>query len=245
MLEEQIQELTSCYHINRKLAIKKFVELSHSQLSLIEDTDGEVIYSSKDTFKKGRYYFLGLNPGGTGKIKIRDHLDGFPTRTDNSFLDEEWNIETRNYPKGNNPLQLRVKYLFSEYLLNYVLQDVFATNLIFKTTPTSDSLNYGLAGLCWGVHLLALSIVQPEIIITCGNSQDKSAFSFISDLYAGKIECHKLAGTFCIKETRIIIQNRPTLLIGLPHLSLFEIRNNEDCRKKLLEIVNKYDSDKK
>lgn len=257
MLEKYIKELAEYYKKDIESGISKFVEYSHNILSLIKKEHGEVIYSSKETLRKGKYYFLGLNPGGEGKITNSDgevvenfigkHLDNFPKRTSNAFFDEKWDIKIRTkngdtkgrtYSIGENPLQLRVKYLFNETLKSE-LRDVFATNLIFKTTNNSESLNFGLAGLCWGVHLLALSIVQPDVIITCGNNQDKSAFFFISDLYNGVVKTHKLKGTFCIKESRITILNRPTLLIGLPHLSLFEIRNNEDFKEKFLRIIGR------
>ncbi len=255
MLEEYIKELSEYYKKDIESGISKFVEFSHNILSLIEKEHGEVIYSSKETLRKGKYYFLGLNPGGEGKITNSDgkvvenfigtNLDNFPKRTSNAFFDEGWNIKIRTkkgvkrertYSAGENPLQLRVKYLFKE-ILKSELRDVFATNLIFKTTTNTNSLNFGLAGMCWDVHLLALSIVQPEIIITCGNAKDKSAFSFISDIYSGNIKSHPLAGSFCIKESIITIHNRPTRLIGLPHLSLFEIRNNEVFKEEFLRII--------
>ena len=109
--------------------IDNFIDFAHKQLSLIENKDGEVIYSSKDTLKKGKYYFLGLNPGGEGFISIKNHLNNFSLKTDNSFFDDSWN----NCEKGKAPLQLRDQYLF-EKILNYDLRNVFATNLIFETT---------------------------------------------------------------------------------------------------------------
>ena len=66
--------------------IDNFIDFAHKQLSLIENKDGEVIYSSKDTLKKGKYYFLGLNPGGEGFISIKNHLNNFSLKTDNSFF---------------------------------------------------------------------------------------------------------------------------------------------------------------
>ena len=36
--------------------IDNFIDFGHKQLSLIEQRNGEVIYSSKETFKKGNYY---------------------------------------------------------------------------------------------------------------------------------------------------------------------------------------------
>lgn len=220
------------------ISIAKFIEQAHKELSLIENLDGEVIYSSCETFKKGKYYFLGLNPGGEGFISIKDSLDKFQNHTENDYFDASWNSGSHNYDKEKHPLQQRVQYLF-ENILNYDLRNVFSTNLIFETTKSAGTLNFGLAGLCWGVHEYALSVVQPEIILTCGNNQDKSAFSFIANLYSGLIEQQALSGTFTIKYTTIFIQNRPTLLIGLPHLSRFEIRGNEDFKQKLLTILGK------
>jgi len=224
------------------MTIEDFVFFSHKQLSLIENFQGEVVYSSAKTFEKGKYYYLGLNPGGEGKISIKEHLDSFSTKSDNDYFDAIWNTKKKTYHKGESPLQLRTKYLFNE-LLNYNLRDVFSTNLIFETTNNADNLNYGLAGICWPVHLLALSVVQPQIIITCGNDSGKSAFSFIADLYAHnkKIESHSLeTKLFNIKTIDITIQNRLTLLIGLPHLSRFEIRENKVFNQKFLNIISNY-----
>ncbi len=236
MLEEYIKELSECSNAQERA--EKFVELAHFQLSIIENCNGEVIYSSKESLKKGKYYFLGLNPGGEGFITIKKDLDHLLEKGDeNSICDLDWNASKNEYDPGQSPLQLSIKYLFND-ILKHEIHDVFATNLIFKTTNNSDSLNFGLAGLCWGVHLLALSIVQPEIIITCGNGKNKSAFSFIADIYSGDIESHPLAGTFCIKVSRIKILNHPILLIGLPHLSYFKIINNEKFRIKFLELID-------
>ena len=71
--------------------LQNFIAQAHKNLFLIEERDGEVIYSSKDTFKKGKYYFLGLNPGGEGFVTIKEHLNQFLSRTDNSFFDDSWN----------------------------------------------------------------------------------------------------------------------------------------------------------
>ena len=222
------------------MTINEFITQAHEAISLIENMDGELIYSSCETFKKGKYYFLGLNPGGAGFISMKDSLDKFPKHIENDFFDVSWNSYSHDYEKGKHPLQQRVQYLFNN-VLDYDLRNVFSTNLIFKTTKNSEQLNFGLAGLCWKVHQLALDVVQPEIIITCGNGNGNSAFSFIYDVYGkDKYESISLTSTFSIKVCKILIHNRPTLLIGLPHLSLFEIRDNEQFKQKMLEVMEKY-----
>ena len=40
--------------------IDNFIDFGHKQLSLIEQRNGEVIYSSKETFKKGKNYYENL-----------------------------------------------------------------------------------------------------------------------------------------------------------------------------------------
>lgn len=239
MLEEQIQELKKCYYESKELGISKFIELAHNQLNLIEGQDGEVIYSSKEAFKKGKYYFLGLNPGGEGYIKISKHLNEYYDRSIDQWSEDD----------VNNPplLKKRAEKLFK--ILNYNLCDVFSTNLIFKTTRDADSLNYGLAGLCWPIHLLALSIVQPDIIITCGNDSKESAFSFILDLYSDKkhdpntktFEEYPISEPLKlrIKFSKIDIQDRPTLLIGLPHLSRFNYLDDKGFQEKIREITKR------
>ena len=239
MLEKQIQELSECYLKSKEFGIAKFIELAHSQLSLIENDYGEVIYSSKEIFTKGKYYFLGLNPGGEGYIKIAEHLNKYCGREI-----DQWSKDDINTPPL---LKKRAEKLFN--ILGHNLCDVFCTNLIFKTTKGASSLNYGLAGLCWGVHLLALSIVQPDIIITCGNDNKESAFSFILDLYSDR-NCDpdkKLFEEYTISEplklsikfSKIHIQDRPTLLIGLPHLSRFNYLNDTVFQEKIRELTKK------
>lgn len=232
MLEEQIQELSECYYKSKELGIQKFVELAHNQLALIKEQFGEVIYSSKKAFKKGKYYFLGLNPGGEGYIKIAKHLNEYYDRSIDQWSEDD----------VNNPPLLKKR---AEKLFNYLghnLCDVFCTNLIFKTTKGAFSLNYGLAGLCWGVHLLALSIVQPDIIITCGNDNKESAFSFILDLYSNNKEfkpyeiSKSMKLRIKVSEIKIL---KDTLLIGLPHLSRFNYLN-EDFKKTFGIIKEEY-----
>ena len=118
---------------------------------------------------------------------------------------------------------------------------MFSTNLIFETTKSADTLNSGLAGLCWSVHESALSVIQPEVIITCGNDQEKSAFSFIADLYCGKIEQKFLSGTFTIKYSKIfttkILANMHNPEIAFQPVRYRESENTGTKQQKSATII--------
>ena len=165
--------------------IKKedLIRLGKETLPLILDKQGEVIYSSHETLKKGDIYLLGLNPGGKGFITINKHLEGLLKKTTNSYLDESWENKITTWPKGEAPLQKRVDYLLKG--LGYKTKGICATNLIFVTSRSADDVNYGLAGYCWRFHELLLTIIQPKVILCFGIS-DVSSYSFLRSLYNGK-----------------------------------------------------------
>ncbi len=93
--------------------IKKedLIRLGTEALPLILGKNGELIYSSHETLKKGDVYLLGLNPGGEGFITIKNHLEKFLKKTDNSYLDESWKNGITTWNEGEAPLQKRVDYL--------------------------------------------------------------------------------------------------------------------------------------
>jgi len=127
------------------------------------DVEGEVIYSQADTFKKGKYYFLGLNPGNYPKDTcpfseypdIKTHLDGFLS---NQNIPDYYEI-------AMGSIKANVEKIFSEECLNCSLKNLFTTNLIFRHTKNADELKQYLeeANSCWPVHELALKEIDPEV----------------------------------------------------------------------------------
>ncbi len=147
------------------------------------DEYGELLYSSHETIKEGDIYLLGLNPGGTGHTTINDHIDQMLNRIDNSYLDESWSNGSSKYHVGTAPLQKRICGLLNT--LGYDVRDVCASNLIFNTTPSSEDLCFGLAGLCWPFHEQIIEIIKPKLILTFGNSKE-SPYAFIKALFFRK-----------------------------------------------------------
>src|ERR1700690_384048 len=97
--------------------------------------NGRVIYSAASTFRPGKLYIMGLNPGGDPKNHpgtVRQSLLDFPKRTENAYLDEKWR------KSGASPLQQRLCWLTCQ--LGCSLRNVFATNLIFVRTQDRKSV---------------------------------------------------------------------------------------------------------
>ncbi|MCL2659369.1 MAG: hypothetical protein FWD64_02455 [Acidobacteriaceae bacterium] len=171
-----------------------FVEKTKDQLKPILDLPGAVLFNSYKTLKQGRYYFLGINPGGVDGLKIRCHLELLARRgytadpPYESAYDEKWT----NGP-GQHLLQKNFKFLFKE--LGVCYRDVCATNLVFAGSEHQDDckcpdeqgniLDWEECAekICWPVHETILDeIVRPKVIVTFGFD----VFDFIFRVRKGK-----------------------------------------------------------
>lgn len=215
---------------------QNLISLGKECLPLILEKKGELIYSSHETLKKGDIYLLGLNPGGEGFITINNHLEELLEKTTNSYLDESWENRITVWPKGQAPLQKRVDYLLKR--LGYKTKEVCATNLIFVTSRSADDINYGLAGYCWRFHELILKIIQPKIILCFGIS-DVSSYSFLWSLYEGKeITIEAGHGKWLCRAFKTKIDGRETTVVGIPHLSYYNIVGKEKVINWIKSFLN-------
>lgn len=199
--------------------IDTFVSRAKGELQTILRKSGSILYSAPGTLKKGDYYFLGLNPGGSEKdIKdtIEDSLNGLQEESSsNDYLDQKWGTEDRKYEVGKHPLQKNALLLFEE--LGVDLREVCSSNLIFCRSTREGGCDYPRnAHTCWPIHEMIIDIVQPRVIITFG----KKPFEFIleklnlkeSDSFYsghGNWSCRSATGA--------------KTLIGLPHLSRYSL----------------------
>jgi hypothetical protein len=89
------------------------VQKAMESLEPILDEPGTLLYSSRATLKRGKYYFLGLNPGGGSEGTIRQSLDelALGKSTDNAYLDQDWSSPKRMYARGEHPYQQDFKCL--------------------------------------------------------------------------------------------------------------------------------------
>jgi hypothetical protein len=146
---------------------------------------GSVLYSSPETLKPGRFYFLAFNPGGEPtddpKETIKTHIEGLKNGY-SAFLDESWSPGGRECPAGQAPHQKNVQALAK--LLNVDLRELFATELIFLRSRYADGVDYAeISKKCWPVHQWMMEIVQPSVIVSNGNADGKSAYSYVLNTF--------------------------------------------------------------
>lgn len=204
-------------------------EVANLVPTLLDDS-GAVLYSALTTLCPGRFYFVGLNPGGINGRSIRESLDSLLVSNANAYLDEDWSADHRHYGVGGHPLQRRAKALFEAFDCD--IRSVCAANLIFSRTQGERQLNLELAEVCWPVHALILGIVQPRSIIAFG----RHTFSFFAEkLGPGE--------TIAIDSGHVNWKCRVhhaggRVLVGLPHLSRYSIARHSSTLACIGEFLS-------
>lgn len=202
--------------------IEAVVKKAEKVLGGILNESGTILYSSCATLARGRYYFLGLNPGGVadGTNTIRESLDNLMSLTRNAYLCEDWcGRQGCEEHIGKHPLQQNYRALFDA--LGPDLESICSTNLIFKRSRREkDAGGWNAAELCWPVHEEILKIIRPQAIIAFG----KLPFDFIHDKMDGDKPQRNPSG-WGNWEWRCSVLKDGEKLIGLPHLSIYDLRN--------------------
>jgi hypothetical protein len=141
---------------------------------------GSVLYGGSSTLKAGRFYLMGLNPGGDPKEEHLSVIDSVRERFSRdsqycSYLDE------KKWPRSHH--QRNVIHLVSG--IGQDIRNIFSANAIFVRSRNAKLLPsdaYELASLCWPVHEYFLSKVRPEFILCLGNGDGVSSFSLLRRL---------------------------------------------------------------
>lgn len=225
--------------------VEEFVEFAKKYLENVNlNYEGEAIYSKKETFEeKNGFYLLGLNPGlypgetkdNYKRDKITDHLERF------------LHGENTDFEESLGKCKNNAKTLFNEYF-KYSLEDVFSTNLIFKTTPDASGLNdyLQLANGYWPIHEAAIKELQPKVFISYGNGICLSAYSYLFIKCNGKLikEYPTYHKNFKIKVAEIYIEGQSRLLIGFPHFSYFSVsdknKQTEETVHEIMKVCSEY-----
>ncbi len=228
---------------------EEFVEAARQHLEkegLLEEK-GCVLYSAFSTLKRGRFYILGLNPGGEDGFgtTIAESFDELPQYTGNAYLDEAWGKYEK---KGEHPLQRHLKLLMEE--LGEDLKNVCASNLIFVRSKDQNGIENFVeeAEKCWPVHEMILDIVKPRVIIAFGNGSI-SPFNFLhsnkinGEKYMedeipakwGNWKCRSFGGKIETSNETLDL-----LVLGIPHLSRYTVEGRQDVLNWLREKIKEH-----
>jgi uracil-DNA glycosylase family 4 len=143
----------------------------------LKNKSGEVFYSGANAFSgKKQLYILGINPGGSPEIKIKDTvierakyvLEKFRW---SEYIEGQWG----NYAPGKHPFQQRVQHLLKK--LNLQPEEVPASNLVFVRSPREKDIDKEkykeYTELCWKFHETVIDFLEIEVILCLGNTPGK------------------------------------------------------------------------
>lgn len=223
-------------------SVKLVIDEAQEKLKGYLEQPGNILYNASDTLRyPNGLYVLGINPtiGGTeqeSKITLETRLKELPKKTDNDY-EAEWGTAK----PGDSPLQKRIRYVIE--CLGFDLEKTCASNLIFFQSK-ADGIQREWADICWPVHKRILQVIQPRIILACGNANGsawKSPYTYIKNLKNLNAHDEKLEksghGHYQLKKCMLDIDGREVLLVGLPHLSWYdpnkcELKTFLECAKR-------------
>jgi len=219
--------------------IDKLVKSSRKHLSSILQCSGKVLYSSAATLRPGKIYLLGHNPGGSpdehSTQTVGASLGELPAKVDNDYLDERWIDRKKLRDAGDALLQRRAVWLLEN--LGFDVRSVAASNLLFsRSEAVVASSFFQEADLCWPVHELILGIVKPEVVIVFGNSKP-SPYDYLKKRLglADENSFSSGHGNWSCRTVEIPGRFR---LIGLPHLSRYDITRHRDVVEWIRPYLN-------
>lgn len=216
--------------------LSTLITCAKQSLAQVLDRTGTILYSAAETLSSGDIYILGLNPGGDSGLTIAQSLGALPQKTDNAYLDEEWENRAGKYKQGGAPLQGRIRWLVTA--LGYDLGRVCASNSVFMQSWDAKGLDFPKdADICWPVHEEILRIVRPKLVLAFGNSS-VSPYNYLYQRFGGDEETMPSGhGSWKCRGFETEIADNKLHVAGLPHLSRYSPIGKESVVKWLKEKI--------
>jgi hypothetical protein len=154
--------------------IEEFAALIPEKL---EGRSGKVFYAGRAAFgAPSPIYILGFNPGGYAEDHpdetIGQHTERVLHRYDHhwsALFDEVWRPRRTCYPKGEAPMQRRVRHPLEELGLDP--RRVPMSNIIFVRSPRQAKLSRQdaeTAALVWPFHLRVIDKLRIRMVLCLG-----------------------------------------------------------------------------
>ena len=205
--------------------VDDFLREARHLLQPVLNDSGAILYSSVATLAPGRFYLLGLNPGGDPDERtIGESLAGLPSHAENDYLDEPW----AGYVEGRSPVQQCVQTLAGWLGVN--VREICASNLVFRRTHRAEGIRPNEEELYWPVHKLILNTVDPDILLVFGVG-NPSPCSFLLTLHE-RTQGQRPRVTFAPDDGRYSLPRtfmtallgRDRRVIAFPHFSYYPLR---------------------
>ncbi len=214
----------------------------------MRDKSGAVMLSGPATIAPGRFYIMGLNPGGDPEelpASIDENLA--PPDGGSSYTDECWHKpckdkrDCEHLKNGRLQPDSRVRHQLNMIRLAAILGHATpatlpSANAIFgrseslamlKKQSEFDGGTWWRA--CWPVHQALLNVVRPTAIITLGYGMNTSAFGFLHQLASGaeieKVGVSRRDGKTFSCRLDLCASTLETRVIGVPHPSYHALGN--------------------
>lgn len=205
---------------------------------------GVVLLSGPGTIAPGRFYVMGLNPGGDPKVITASIGEALaPADGASCYTDECWNKQCGNEAcdhvvDGRVRPEARVRHQRNMIALAEVLGHATpatlpSANAIFGRSTRVATLNDQTGSdawtwwqRCWPVHQALLAVVRPAAIITLGYGMNTSVFGFLWRL-AGQPtiervgEENRRGGKAFTCSLDLGVSTLETRVIGVPHPSYY------------------------
>jgi hypothetical protein len=196
---------------------------------------GVLLYSSHETLRPGEVYFLGFNPGGDDPTPLQTSVPHMLSQTDNAYLDHRWAPGGKLHPAGKAPMQMRTVHALEH--LGAGPRDVCSSNLIFVRSGNATGVEPYMADRCWPVHQAMLDIVQPRVIVSCGNS-GRSAYAYLKGRFGSQESSAPSGhGGYWLKHFDTVIDGRQCRVLGLPHLSWYKPQGRPEFIEWVREVA--------
>ena len=204
------------------MTVPTYTALVERHAAPLLDESGAALYSGARTLRESALYVLGFNPGGSEGPTVRDSLDRLTSDPDRNEYGVAWG---RDDEPGGHPLQRRLAWLLER--LGYDVADVCASNLIFARTRDAVRAPYPeAADLCWPVHEAVLRDIRPHTLLVFGNGEPRSTHAYVRralTLVHDEVVHESGHGNWRCKSFRSRLDDRDLLVVGLPHLSRYDV----------------------
>lgn len=193
---------------------------------------GHIFYNNYQTLKRGKYYLLGLNPGG---VEYETNSEATIDNSFNKFLAEGYWEYAEEWASGH-PIFKNLTCIAEE--LGIELRQVFTSNLVFKRSRNEASMDRTIYDKCLQVHDLVIDIIKPEVIISFGRDTKVHLIKHLQNKgfkFSGSEYIASGHGNWKIIVDKCDLDGRSLRIVNFPHFSRYRICGRDNVIQEVIK----------